>query len=83
MEKVILISQAFAKEANEQGIKNPEAFARCLKCHFIAVGTISEAMKKTTQVTFNYDMNTGQFELIDPFGLTGITNRAFTINYKE
>ncbi len=28
-------------------------------------------------------MNTGQFELIAPFGLTGITKRTFTIDYKE
>lgn len=83
MKEVTMISQAFVREANEQGVKNPEAFARHLKCHFIAVGTISAAMKETTQVSFNFDMSTGEFELIDPFGLTGITKKTFTINYKE
>lgn len=54
-------------------------FAHCLQSKLIDIIKLSELMQDE-DITFNYDLATGIFELIDPSGLMGDVNKVVKLN---
>ena len=75
-------NNAFIKMCKNYGIQSKDInrFANCLLRKFFNIEKFMSLMDETSQVSFNYDVEAKEFELVDPFGLMGECDKKFAVN---
>ncbi len=78
----ITLCKRFCDTLTQHGYNDDDVieFAKCLQMSLFNLEKFNNLMRQTTQVCFNFNPNTKQFELIDPFDLMNMENKKIVLS---
>jgi len=75
------LSSALVLKLREYNFNNDQMISFALSLNqFIDINKLSDLMKDEEQISFNYDIHTKTFELLDPTGVMGAVERLIKLD---